>query len=150
MSAHGGYLLDTSVLSGLAPGKPPLRMEMAEWLRFNSERLFVPCIAIAELEQCICRLRRSGGARRADALSRWLEGLVTNYANRVLPLDAQACRVAGQIADRAVAAGRHPGFPDVAIAALARQHSLLLLTRNLRHFTALRMTAANPFERLPE
>lgn len=110
-------------MSAFAPDKPSLSPELAAWLRARSGRLFVPCIAIAELEQGICKLRRAGGEARADRLARWMDGLVDRYAERILPLDTAACRTAGRIADTAVAVGRHPGFPDVAIAALA-QHSL--------------------------
>lgn len=119
-------------------------------MRTQSERLFIPCIAIAELEQGIRKLRRSGGMARADRLSTWLDGLIGGYADRVLPLDTEACRIAGQIAEAATAAGRHPGFPDVAIAALAQQGSLLVLTRNVRHFAPLGVACADPTERLPE
>lgn len=146
---NGGWLLDTSVLSAFAPGKPPIPEEQASFLRANSSRLFIPCIAVAELEQGICKLRRAGGAKRAEHLAQWLNGLVQDYAERMLPLDAAASRIAGQIADEAVAVGRHPGFSDVAIAALARQNGLTVLTRNLRHFAPLGVDCADPFEKLP-
>ncbi len=145
----GGWLLDTSVLSAFAPGKPDIPVDLAQWLRAHSTQLFIPCIAVAELEQGICKLRRAGGAKRAELLAQWLDGLVQDFAKRVLPLDAASSRIAGQIADDAVAAGRHPGFTDVAIAALARQNGLTVLTRNLKHFGPLGVDCADPFERLP-
>ena len=147
---YRGYLLDTSVLSAFAPDKPTTTAELSAWMRAQSDRLFIPCIAIAELEQGIRKLRRSGGLARADRLSAWLEGLIGGYAGRVLPLDTEACRIAGQIAEAATAAGKHPGFPDVAIAALAQQGGLLVLTRNIRHFAALGVACADPTGHLPE
>lgn len=149
-AAPGGYLLDTSVLSGFAPGKPAPAEEFRAWLRVRSDRLFMPCIAVAELTQGICKLRRNGGKARAARLAGWMDGLIAQYADRILPLDAEACRIAGQISDRAIATGRHPGFPDVAIAALARQHELLVLTRNVRHFVVLDVACADPFAKLPD
>jgi len=149
-AALNGYLLDTSVLSALAPGKPAAPAQFVEWLQAQTDLLFIPCIAVAKLEQGIRKLRRSGGAARAAKLDSWMSGLVERYADRVLPLDAAASRVLGQIADQALAAGRHPGFPDVAIAALAKHHRLLVLTRNLRHFSPLGIACADPFERLPD
>lgn len=148
-AAPNGYLLDTSVLSAFAPDKPAPSPGFAAWLQANAKLLYIPCIAVAELEQGIRKLSRAGGAARAGRLSAWLEGLIDGYAERILPLDVAACRVAGQIADKAVAAGRHPGFPDVAIAALAKQHGLRVLTRNVRHFVALGIACTDPFERLP-
>ena len=149
-AAPKGYLLDTSVLSAFAPDKPPLPPDFAEWLRRRSNQLFIPCIAIAELEQGIRKLRRGGGSARAGRLSDWLDGLVEQFADRLLPLDTATCRIAGQIADQAVAAGKHPGFPDVAIAALAQQARLVVLTCNVRHFVPLGIVCADPFEQLPK
>lgn len=148
-AASGGYLLDTSVLSAFAPDRPTPSPDFAAWLQANASRLFLPCIAVAELEQGIRKLSRAGGAARAKRLATWLDGLIEGYAERILPLDAATCRIAGQIADKAVAAGKHPGFPDVAIAALARRHGLSVLTRNVRHFVPLGIACTDPFARLP-
>lgn len=145
-----GYLVDTSILSALAPDKPALPEAFAAWLRRNSERLYLPCIAVAEIEQGICKLRRAGGTARARRLSAWLDGLIERYAERVLTLDAPASRLAGRISDEAIAAGRHPGFADVAIAALAQGADLTVLTRNSRHFAPLGVPCSDPFERLPD
>ena len=145
-----GYLLDTSVLSAFAPDKPTLPPALPEWLRARSEQLFIPCIAIAELEQGICKLRRAGGTARAQRLDAWLEGLLDLYTDHVLPLDAATSRILGRISEQAIAVGRHPGFADTAIAALASRHDLLILTRNLRHFEALSSRCADPFNALPD
>ena len=93
------------------------------------------------MAQGIGKLRRAGGVDRANRLDRWLDGLLGTYADRILPLDAQVARLAGQISDAAVAQGRHPGFADLAIATLAQNAGLLLLTCNLKHFGPLVWTA---------
>ncbi len=145
-----GFLLDTSVISLMAPGKPALKAGLARWLRANTDRLYISAITVAEIEQGISKLRRSGARERADALALWLDVLIANGAERVLPLDARSGRAAGDLSDRAFALGRHPGFPDVAIAAIAVVHDLLLLTRNGRHFAPLGISFADPVEALPE
>lgn len=145
-----GYLLDTSVVSALAPGREAfVPTALAEWLQAHHKELFLPAIAIAEMAQGISKLRRAGGAERADRLDRWLDGLLAAYADRILPLDAQAARLAGKISDAAIAQGRHPGFADVAIAALAQHAGLLLLTCNLKHFEPLGVACADPLVALP-
>ena len=145
-----GYLLDTSVVSVLAPGRESFGpTPLGEWLQAHHKQLYLPCIAIAEMAQGIGKLRRAGGAERADRLDRWLDGLLSIYADRILPLDAQAARLAGDISDAAMAQGRHPGFADVAIAALAQNAGLLLLTCNLKHFEPLGVACANPLVELP-
>ena len=147
---HRGYLLDTSVVSVLAPGREALvPTPLGEWLQAHQTALYLPAIAVAEMAQGIGKLRRAGGIERADRLDRWLDGLLATYADRILPLDAQSARLAGQISDAAMAQGRHPGFADVAIAALAQHAGLLLLTCNLQHFEPLGVACADPLITLP-
>jgi predicted nucleic acid-binding protein len=145
-----GYLLDTSVVSVLAPGREAfVRAPLIDWLQAHHKELFLPSIAVAEMAQGIGKLRRAGGVERADRLDRWLDGLLVAYADRILSLDAQAARLAGKISDAAIAQGRHPGFADVAIAALAQNAGLLLLTCNLKHFQPLGVACADPLTTLP-
>jgi len=147
---YKGFLLDTSVVSVLAPGREAfVPQPLREWLQAHHKQLYLPCIAVAEMAQGIAKLRRAGGAERADRLDRWLDGLLSAYADRILPLDAQASRLAGQMSDAAVAQGCHPGFADVAIAALAQNAGLLLLTCNLKHFQPLGVACADPLVTLP-
>jgi len=145
-----GYLLDTSVVSVLVPGREAfVPTALGEWLQAHHQQLFLPAIAVAEMAQGIGKLRRAGGAERADRLDRWLDGLLAAYADRILPLDARAARLAGQMSDAAMAQGCHPGFADVAIAALAQHAGLLLLTCNLKHFQPLGVACADPLIALP-
>ncbi len=99
-------------------------------------------------EPCAARAVRKGHGR-AGRLDRWLDGRLSTYADRILPLDAQAVRLADEISDAAIARGRHPGFADGAIAALAQNASLRLLTCNLKHFETLGVACADPMVELP-
>lgn len=145
-----GYLLDTSVVSILAPGRESfVPTPFGEWLQTHHQQLYLPCVAIAEMAQGIGKLRRAGGVERAERLDHWLDGLLNVYADRILPLDAQAARLAGDISDAAIARGRHPGFADVAIAALAQNAGMLLLTCNLKHFEPLGVVCVDPLVQLP-
>lgn len=139
-----GYLLDTSVLSQIAPGKTPADPKLPAWLRARSDRLYVSAVTVVEIDQGIRKLRRTGGRARADAIEKWLEALIDGASERILPLDTRTARIAGDLSDRAAAAGRHPGFADVAIAATARAHGLLLLTANTKHFAAIGVAFAAP------
>jgi hypothetical protein len=145
-----GYLLDTSVLSILAPGRESfVPTPLGEWLQTHHEQLYLPCVAVAEMAQGIGKLRRAGGVERAERLDHWLDGLINVYSDRILPLDAQAARLAGDISDAAIARGRHPGFADAAIAALAQNAGMLLLTCNLKHFEPLGVVCVDPLVQLP-
>lgn len=144
-----GYLLDTSVLSLLAPGRPAPADAFASWLREHTDSLNISTVTVAEIEQGICKLRRAGGTERADRLGRWLDAVTELHGSRILALDARVARLAGALSDQAIATGRHPGFADVAIAATARAHDLMLLTCNGRHFEPLGIAHHDPLDGLP-
>ena len=140
-----GHLLDTSVISELAPDRAARRDVLADWLKAHGEALFVPVIAVAEIEQGIAKLHRKGGEERAARLSVWLDRLVDGFGERVLNVDAVVARRAGALSDAATAAGDHPGLADVLIAATAAVHGLAVATRNTRHFEPLGVPCVDPF-----
>lgn len=145
-----GYLLDTSVVSLLAPDRHSTDETLVGWIRDHTDALYVSAVTISEVEQGICKLRRAGSKDRADALTRWLDALIDNGGDRILSFDSRTGRIAGALSDRAIAAGRHPGFADVAIAATAVAHDLLLLTGNGKHFAPLGLAFNDPAEGLPD
>ena len=149
----GAYLLDTSVISEMAPGRQNhLTEAVTDWFTAHDGQLFLPTITVAELAQGIAKLNRSvgsGSAERSRRLDFWLTGLIEGFGERILSLDCAVARLAGQMSDAALAIGRHPGFADVAIAATAQHHGLTLLTRNLKHFQPLGVACRDPFVRVP-
>jgi len=143
------YLVDTDVISAGAPAKREGSRALVLWMDQNSERLFISTITVAEIAEGIAKARREGSHRKATALTGWLEALLHLYGNRILSFDVAAARIAGILSDRARSKGRSPGFPDLAIAATAAAHGLIVLTANLRHFGPLGVPAHNPLESLP-
>jgi hypothetical protein len=142
-----GWLLDTNVLSAFAPGKAALAPKVAVWFEEHTDELFLSVITAAEIEAGISKLHRTGSGRKADALRDWFERILRFYADRVLPFDLAAARIAGALDGIAQAEGRHPGFADIAIAAIATSGQLVILTLNLRHFDPLGVETLNPFGR---
>jgi len=140
-----GWLLDTDVLSATSPGKRPLPPATSAWFRERTEALYLSTVTAAEIEAGIARLRRLGSATRADNLREWFDRIVDAYAERILPFDIAAARIAGALGDAALAAGRHPGFADVAIAAISQSRGLVVATMNRRHFEPLGVAVTNPF-----
>ena len=116
----------------------------------NSDRLFLSCISVAEIEEGIAKAHRQGSWRKAERLTHWLETLLHLYSERVLPFDVDSARIAGRLSDRARAHGASPGFADLAIAATATAHRFTMLTRNVRHFAPLGVGVHDPFASLPE
>ena len=140
-----GWLLGTDVLSAFAPGRHSIPPDAAAWFDDRTDELYLSAITAAEIEASIAKLFRTGATRRAEALRMWFDRIVAVYPDRVLSFDLAAARVAGSLGDAAQATGRHPGFADVAIAATAKAHELVVVTLNQRHFDSLGVEVFNPF-----
>lgn len=143
------YLVDTDVISATAPHRTLTRSGLAKWMDSNSQDLFVSAISIAEISDGIAKVLREGAKRKAAALSAWLQTVLHLYGDRVLAFDSATAEIAGALSDRARSRGQAPGFADTAIAATARRHGLVILTRNRRHFAPMDGAVIDPFESLP-
>ena len=141
-----GWLIDINVISVFLTGRPTPSPRLAAWFGRHTNALYLPTIAAMEIESGIAERRRAGADRQADELAIWFAQILTQYGDRILPFDLALARLAGALDDQAWAEGRHPGLADIAIAATALAHGLVLLTRNLRHFQPLGVEALDPFE----
>jgi predicted nucleic acid-binding protein len=139
-----GYLLDTNVISITAPANQARDQTVLDWLEGHSDSLFLSVVTIAEIESGIANAERKEAVRKAALLTAWLEAVLHLYGHRVLPLDTIIARAAGRLDGFARGAGLSPGFADIAIAATAATHGLIILTRNLRHFRPLGLTVLDP------
>ncbi len=142
------FLVDTNVISALAPSKRQSTGQLVEWLDKASSQLFLSVISAAEVKSGIAKAEREGATTKAQRLKDWWESIEYLYAQKLLPFDLRCAHAAGRILDDARA--HQPGFEDIAIAATARVHGLTVLTRNMRHFGPLGVQALDPFETLPE
>ncbi len=146
------YLLDTNVVSSLAPSKgerPASHAGISAWIVANTDRLFLSAVTALEIEAGVIKLARSAPGRWQQQMSEWFSAILLHYADRILPLDLQIARLASAMTDRNKAQGLYPGMADTIIAATALAHGQVLLTRNLKHFEGFEVQMANPFERLP-
>ena len=134
-----GYLLDTNVVSKFAPGKPALSEDLKEWMRVQgaADALFLSAMTIAEIEKGIRSLQRRGATDKSQLLRQWLDGIISSFDDRILPMDIAVALAAGEIEDEAIGQGRHPGLGDVIIAATAKSFDLTVVTENMRHFEPL-------------
>lgn len=144
------YLVDTNVISAIAPTASVQRAELVAWMDSHSAELFLSAITIAEIADGIAKLKREDAKRRAADLSAWLQTVLHLYGDRVLPFDSATAEIAGVLSDLARGRGHAPGFADVAIAATARRHDLTILSRNARHFAPMDVTVIDPFRELPD
>ena len=144
------YLLDTNVISSLAPTRADRPAALVEWIDCQSDRLYLSVVAAAAIEAGIRKAAREGARSKAASLSQWWETVRHFYGERILPLDLPAALIAGALFDRSRALGLAPGFADIAIAAIAQRHALTILTRNLKHFSPLHDAVIDPFAELPD
>jgi predicted nucleic acid-binding protein len=141
------YLVDTNVISALAPSKRESVADLVDWLDRVSDRLYLSVITAAEVRAGIAKAKREGATTKAARLTEWWDSIEFLYGPRILPFDLSCALKAGQMIDAARA--HQPGFEDIAIAATANAHGLIVLTRNLRHFEPLGAPALDPFKELP-
>jgi toxin FitB len=143
------YLVDTDVISATASTKGVRRRELLAWMDSHSSELFLSVVTIAEIASGIAKVKREGARRKASALSSWLETLLHLCGDRVLSFDNPTAEIAGALSDLARSRGRSPGFADIAIAATAKRHNLMILSRNTRDFAPMDVAVIDPFEGLP-
>lgn len=134
------FLLDTNVVSEVRKAHR-CNAGVARWFAGVSDaELFVSVVVTGEIRYGIERLRRRD-SRRAEILERWLEDVVTSYADRVLPID-------GRVADAWGRLGAVRPIPviDGLLAATARVHDMTLVTRNTPDVEGLGVPVLNPFD----
>ena len=143
------YLLDTNVISAVAPTKKERPIALVEWLDQASGGLFLSVVTAAEIRDGVAKAAREGAVRKAANLSAWWDAVEHLYGDRILAFDLSAATIAGRMIDLARAAGHAPGFGDIAIAATAQANGLTILSGNIKHFKPICGSILNPFDRLP-
>lgn len=132
------YLLDTCVISELR--KLACNAGVATWMsRVDADEAFLSVITIGEIRRGI-ELHRAKDPQSAGTLERWLLGLESHYAPRILPITAA-------IADRWGRLSLHQPLPvsDGLIAATGLEHGLTIVTRNVDDFARSGANTLNPF-----
>jgi predicted nucleic acid-binding protein len=85
-------------------------------------------------------------SRSKRLLQGWLQVLERHYADRILPIDLEICRMWGELTAAAQKTGRTIPASDGLIAATARRHGLYIMTRNTADFEPSGLPLLNPWE----
>lgn len=134
-------LLDTNVVSEAM--KPDPDPEVRVWLDDQAaETLYLCSVTVAELMFGIAALPKG---KRRDRLTTALDGVLTLFADRILPFDTDAARRYAQLAITARAAGRGFPTPDGYIAAIAASHDFAVASRDSSAFSAAGLTVIDPW-----
>ena len=140
------FLIDTNVVSEARKGDRanPGVVAFFRDLADSGDLAFLASITIGELRRGVELIRRRGDADQAERLETWLESVVEQFRERILPLDADAAQVWGRLRVP------DPGHAlDKQIAAIALINDLTLATRNVADFDGLGVRLKNPFASEP-
>jgi toxin FitB len=132
------YLLDTNVVSELRRTRP--HGAVVAWLSDQqAESLFVSAVTLGELQAGV-ELTRRQDTLKANQIEVWIDQVAASY--EVLPMDAACFREWARLMDQ------KPDqlLTDGMIAATARIHQLIVVSRNERDFKQLGVRILNPFK----
>lgn len=138
------YLLDTCVISELV--KPRPNTAVTDWLaRTSADRLFLSSLTIGELKRGITRLPES---KKKNRLMMWLETLLADYGDRILPVDRSVAEAWGIMQAQAEDSGEKMSIIDGYIAATASAYQMTVVTRNEGDFSPSHQAILNPWKML--
>jgi predicted nucleic acid-binding protein len=136
-----GYLLDTNVLSETRKVQPDTNVT-AFLAALHADSLFVSVLTLGELRKGI-EMKRRSDQLAADRLTDWVIGIETTFADHVLPINAAAARLWGEMS-----AIRTLPVIDALIAATALAHKLTFVTRNTQDVEGVGVALLDPFKSL--
>ena len=134
-----GYLLDTNVVSETRKSRAD-RGVIAFLSAADAAGLFLSVLTLGELRKGVAAKHRTDPGA-ADQLGAWVDGIETDFADRVLPIDAAVARRWGELS-----AGRSLPVIDTLIAATALNHGLTLVTRNTRDVASTGVLLIDPWQ----
>ena len=105
----------------------------------GSDELFLSILTLGELRKGIA-LKRRTDEPAASELGMWVEGIVTNFADRILPIDSAIALRWGELS-----AGRSLPVIDMLIAATALSRGFMLVTRNTKDFQSSGVLLLDPW-----
>jgi predicted nucleic acid-binding protein len=136
------YLIDTDVISEQRKrdkANPGVR-EFFKEARRSGAAVYLSVITVGELRTGVERIRYRGDRPQAARLERWLNSLLAQYEEFILPVDAAIAEIWGRLRVP------NPENPlDKQVAATALVYGLTVVTRNSSHFSSTGADILNPF-----
>lgn len=134
------FLLDTDVVSELRRPADRIDAQVRRWSAASpSTDHALSVVTVMELEMGVMRVDRRD-PRQGRSLRSWLDGVLDEFASRILPVDLA-------VAQRAAAL--HVPYPrpgsDALIAATALHHGLTVVTRNVVDYAPTGVSVLDPW-----
>ncbi len=134
------FLIDTNIVSEIRKGSRCDPAVAAWWAGVAEDDLRVSVLVLGEIRKGV-ELARQRDPQKARALETWLNDLVSDFGDRILPVDAAVAGEWGRMA-----AVRPVPAIDALLAATARTNGLTLVTHNTADVAGLDVEVLNPFE----
>lgn len=138
------YLIDTNVISEARKGPRAdggVRAFFAG-VSLDQAPIFLSVVTLGELRRGVELIRHRADVLQARRLETWLQAILTDFADNVLPIDADIAQLWGRLC-----APRAENAIDKLIAATALLHGLTVVTRNQKHFASTGVPVLDPFSR---
>lgn len=123
--------------------KPVPHKQVIDWLKeTSSETLFLSVLTMGEMRKGLSKLPKS---KKKQRLTAWLNTLLQDYKERILPIDLLVAENWGRIQGEAEKAGTPLSTLDGLIAATAHTYNLTVVTRNESDFKPADVPMVNPW-----
>ena len=135
------YLLDTNVISELRKAKP--HGAVLSWFRaVRPYEIMIPAVVIGKIQDGV-EITRKQDPLKAAKIESWLDYVLANFT--VLSMDGPMFREWARLM-----AGKSDDLSgDAMIAATARIHRFIVVTRNVEDFQPFNVELLNPFSYSP-
>jgi predicted nucleic acid-binding protein len=138
VTARTRYLLDTNILSETRRKRADERV-LAFLANATPTALYLSCLSLGELKKGVA-LKMKSDPSAARAIEGWVDGLETNFADRILAVDTASAKLWGEWS-----AQRPRPVVDTLLAATAVVHELVFVTRNESDIQDLPVKVLNPW-----
>jgi predicted nucleic acid-binding protein len=132
-------LLDTNVLSELVRPRPEPRVQA--FVRGQTD----PLISALTIHELVFGAERASDQARRIKLLSWITGIRSQFAGRIVDVDADIAEQAGRLRAGAASQGANTDPIDALIAASAASKGATIATRNIRDFAPLCVTIVDPW-----
>ncbi len=134
------WLVDTNIISEIRKGARCHPGVAAWWAGVEERDLFLSVLTLGEIRRGIEGVRQRDPAK-AGALERWLDEVSNAFEARIIGVDLAVADVWGRMS-----AARSVPVIDALLAATAKVHDLVLVTRNTADVSSLGVRTLNPFD----